>query len=194
MDDLTQLQLAAEGFASLLRAVGPGDFAGPTPCTSWDVRELVNHVIRGTATSGAAMSGAPEPDRDADYLGEDPAASFEVAFDALVRAAERPGALDAQYPSRRGEVTGRRMIGVRTIEYAVHGWDLAVATGRQPMVDEALVAHCLALDAENSGGRPRGADGPYAPVVEVPASAPASEQLAAHFGRDVVSWPARAAG
>ena len=183
-DDVEQMRAAAEGFSSLLGALREADFTLPTPCEGWDVHALVNHVIRGTATNAASMTGGPEPDRDADFVGSDPTGALRAAVDPLLAASSAPGALDALYDSRRGKVPGSRMVAIRTIEFAVHGWDLAVATGQQPVVDNELAARCIALDAEYSGDRPRGSDGPYRPALEVAAEASAGRRLAAYFGRN----------
>jgi uncharacterized protein (TIGR03086 family) len=183
-DDVEQMRAAAEGFSSLLGGIGESQFTSGTPCEGWDVHALLNHVIRGTATNAAAMTGEPEPDREADFVGHDPAGAFKGAVSSFVAAASAPGALNALYESRRGKVPGSRMVAIRTIEFAVHGWDLAVATGQQPVVDDDLAARCIALDAEFSGDRPRDADGPYRPAVDVAAGAGAGARLAAYFGRD----------
>jgi hypothetical protein len=48
------LDQAMQSTLAVVAKVGPGDLGAPTPCASWDVRALVNHVI-GTARWWAAM-------------------------------------------------------------------------------------------------------------------------------------------
>jgi hypothetical protein len=41
------LNQAMQGTLAVLTAVPPGDLGAPTPCASWDVRALVNHLLAG---------------------------------------------------------------------------------------------------------------------------------------------------
>src|SRR5687767_4128178 len=43
--DLELLAVARLGFKRRLELLGANDWAKPTPCTEWDVRQLVNHVV-----------------------------------------------------------------------------------------------------------------------------------------------------
>jgi uncharacterized protein (TIGR03083 family) len=44
IDETTAFRRASEGFVDRARKIGPEQWSGPTPCTEWDVRTLVNHV------------------------------------------------------------------------------------------------------------------------------------------------------
>jgi len=46
---LDLLSRADDGFTQRLALVRPGQWAAQTPCTQWDVRALVNHVVAPTA-------------------------------------------------------------------------------------------------------------------------------------------------
>src|ERR1700730_11667834 len=50
------LNRALQSTLAVLTKVGPGDMDAPTPCASWDVRALVNHLV-GTPRWWAAVVG-----------------------------------------------------------------------------------------------------------------------------------------
>jgi uncharacterized protein (TIGR03086 family) len=163
-----------------------GDWSALTPCTDWDVRTLVNHVVgedrwtkplvegKTIAEVGDAFGG--------DLLGEDPkSAAMAAADEALTAVAERlpaGGKVHLSYGEEDIEEYIRQLVA----EHLVHGWDLAVATGQQRTLDPELVAEVAAWfrDHENlyrDGGS----------IAERPTSAqggdPQSDLLIA-FGRN----------
>jgi len=77
---LDLLSRADDGFAQRLALVRPDQWAAQTPCTEWDVRALVNHVVganrRYTMLLHGATTDEAEATRAVDHLGDDPVASF----------------------------------------------------------------------------------------------------------------------
>lgn len=193
MEAIDDLKAVAERLSVLVAGTRPEQLSAPTPCSEWDVRALLNHVVRGTLTYTATALGEAEPDRSADYLGDDPAAAFRLAYSGFLDTMSKPGALEVTYQNRRGPVSGERLVQTRSLEYLVHGWDLAQATGQVPDLPEDLVATCIALNEEMERERPREPQGAYAPARPLQVGATTLEQLAAHFGR-TPSHPASAGG
>jgi uncharacterized protein (TIGR03086 family) len=67
-------------------------------------------------------------------------------------------------------------------ELAVHGWDLAVATGQRLELPADLVAH---LYETMSAGVEQGREmGMYGPQIAVPANAPTLDRILGLTGRD----------
>ena len=75
------LDHAVASTAGIVNTVRPDQAGAPTPCTEWDVRDLLNHII-GTLWLSEALLGdlaarhpmAPGGLPGADLAGEDPAA------------------------------------------------------------------------------------------------------------------------
>ena len=81
-----------------------------------------------------------------------------------------------------GEMPGPLLAGFTILDIAVHGWDLARATGQPADLDGRLAAHVLAF-AEHTLASPdmRGPRiGPARPVAD---DAPVTQRLAAFLGR-----------
>jgi uncharacterized protein (TIGR03086 family) len=178
------LERSGRAFGALVAATAPEQLAAPTPCTEWDVRQLLNHVVTGTQWWTTMLRHEPAPDRSIDQLGGDPAAAFERALDEMLSAFGAPGALEQSYEGHRlGPLTGSRLAAMRTNEYLVHGWDLAAATDQPVALPEDLAASCLALYEEILGDGPRQPGGAFGNLVEVSPDAPPIDRLVAFFGR-----------
>jgi uncharacterized protein (TIGR03086 family) len=116
----------------------------PTPCTDWDVRALVNHVVGEDRWTKPLVEGktiAEVGDAfDGDLLGEDPRASALAAADeALTSVAVRLPAGGKVHLSYGEEDIGE-YISQLSADHLIHGWDLSVATGQQRNLDPELVA------------------------------------------------------
>ena len=79
---------ASDTFGAHVHRVRPDQWDLPTPCTEWDVRTLVNHVVGENRWAVPLFGGgtiAEVGDRfDGDLLGADPVAAWdESAAEAL---------------------------------------------------------------------------------------------------------------
>ncbi|MDQ7807907.1 TIGR03086 family metal-binding protein [Amycolatopsis sp. A133] len=184
---LDRFLLASRGFEHHLRAVPPGGWAAPTPCSEWDVRALVNHMTRGNLNYIGLLRGATRDEflarRDEDALGDDPVAAYTASVRACADAFAGEGALDRVVDYPLGELTGRRALAVRTADSTVHTWDLARALGADETLDPGLVAW---IDDDHDTIFAGLALGPRVFAEPPPAAPGASRQdrLLTRFGRE----------
>jgi len=174
--------------AAIVKTVRPDQAGAPTPCTEWDVRDLLNHVIGTLWLSEALFADhaprypmAPGVLPGTDLAGEDPAAAYAGASTAARTAASAGDTLTRVHPTPLGEMPGPALAGFTTLDILVHGWDLAKATGQPANLDDALTAHVLtfAEQAITPGSRaPR-----IGPALPVAADAPLTDRLVAFLGR-----------
>src|SRR5215510_7865061 len=98
MDLNTLYQRTVESWADRVNAVRDDQWELPTPCSDWNVRELVNHVVGEDLWTGPLMRGSTIEevgDRfDGDLLGDDPLKS------ALRAATEATGAVAEMLPTQ----------------------------------------------------------------------------------------------
>ena len=185
-DAIELLVLANDEFAQRLRLVGPDDWQRPTPCTEWDVRALVNHVVGANVRYQLLLHGASteqvEATRSVDHLGDDALASFVSTADGEIECFREDGALERIAHHVTGDRTGRELLSMRILDVAIHGWDLARAMGADETIDDGVVAFLLAyttdLDFSPQQGAFALADG------DVPRNAPPQDQLLHRLGRD----------
>jgi len=174
--------------AGIVTSVRLDQASAATPCTEWDVRDLLNHVIGTLWLSEALFTDqaprypmAPGALPPADLAGDEPAAAYTEASAAALTAAAADDNLTRVHPTPLGDMPGPALAGFTTLDIAVHGWDLARATGQRAALDDTLAAHVLAFaeQAITPGSRaPR-----IGPAVPVAADAPLTDRLAAFLGR-----------
>jgi uncharacterized protein (TIGR03086 family) len=184
---------AAAVLCEIVREVKPDQLDAPTPCTEFDVRKLVNHLLFwGPSLVGAARKeNVPPPaasEADVDLTTDDWQAALDTHVRNIADAWSEPAAWEGT--TRMGgqmelpaELVGGMVVG----ELVVHGWDLARATGQQPAWDDELLAY-LRGEVERSAewGRQMGVYGPEVAVLD-----PASplDRVLALTGRDP-AWSA----
>jgi uncharacterized protein (TIGR03086 family) len=125
-----------------------GNWSARTPCTDWDVRTLVNHVVGEDRWTKPLVDGRTIADVgdafEGDLLGEDPTSSAIAAADeALTAVAERLPAGGKVHLSY-GEEDIEEYISQLVADHLIHGWDLAAATGQARDLDPELVSEVAA--------------------------------------------------
>lgn len=178
----------ARAFAStrnVLAGMKDVDLDGPTPCASWKLRDLVNHIVGGTHFFAVSTeTGASPEGGDQDFTAGDLVASFDEGSARAIAAFEAPGAQEKILKLPFGEFPGSAFMQLATTDTFTHGWDLAKATGQSTDLDPELAEQLLA-----AGGIPdqfRGAEPmPFGPVQEAPPGATAADRYAAYLGRRV---------
>ena len=174
-----------------LDGVGPQHWDGPTPCTEWTVRDLVNHVVGEDAWTAPLMRGATIADvgesLDGDLLGGEPQAVARRSAHEAVAAVEQTFAEGGVVHLSYGDETQGEYLRQLAADHLVHSWDLAAAVGGETALDPELVNEV----ADWFGDREelyRGA-GAIGPRVDHHAMDPQATLLAAS-GRDPLWTPA----
>lgn len=135
---LTTIQANARRLAAGVRA---DQWESPTPCSDWNVRQLVNHMgFTNRILGGAALGQTPTFGPDDDHIGTDAVAGFVERSKANEAAWHSDGALDGsvQVPFEMPKATA---LSVNVLDIGIHCWDLATATAQ----DHGLTAEQIAL-------------------------------------------------
>jgi uncharacterized protein (TIGR03086 family) len=185
IDDET-LALLARALAQAQQILGRVDadqLDDPTPCRSWDVRQLVGHVIHDLRQYQVVAKGG-------DYGRP---ATAEVEFDGWSKAARDEGTALLAAWRERDDVTDKELnrVNQEIAEFAIHGWDVARATGQEMDFDAGVTDRSLAWVKQNLRPEHRGdeKDGfAFGPEVTSDNAAPPADRLAAFFGRDPSRW------
>lgn len=169
---------------SCLQLARTSDLSLPTPCSAWNLGQLLAHMEDSlTALGEAAELGRVrvsepvaevDPGRIIDRIVQRACATRAAWLQRLTSAPVSVGDL----PLGRDTLA---MVGA--LEIAVHGWDVAQAVGSGRQIPEDLAARLydvalLVVTPEERGTR-------FAEPVPVPDDAPMSTRLLAHLGRRV---------
>ncbi|MEU9304724.1 TIGR03086 family metal-binding protein [Streptomyces sp. NPDC048269] len=175
------LARASKAVADLIAEIRFEQWKAPTPCTEWNVREVVNHLVGMDLVFAAMIEGGPMPERGADSLGDDPVGAYRSSSAALQAAFSRPGVLEQSYRGALGSATGAERLQIRLYDLLAHGWDLAQATGIPARLPEDLAEQALTFVQVQFSTQSR--TGRFAEPQPVEETAPAIDRLAGFLGR-----------
>jgi uncharacterized protein (TIGR03086 family) len=160
---------ALDGFEAVLAGVAPGRWDAPSPCAGWCAADVAGHVIgdlraiEAYATGRDENGAAPDPRSAA---GEDPLAAWRAAR-ADMMAVLDPVALARPVPLPWGQMSLGGFLERYPMEFLVHTWDLAQATGQVSGLDPGLVRDALASARQFAPiARMSGLVGPECAVAE----------------------------
>ena len=174
---------AGDALAATVRQVEEDRLHEPTPCTEWDVRELLHHITWSNLWVAPLVDGKDlaevAPTLEGDVLGDDPVGitlrGLDESSDAFQRGGDKPVQLS------RGMTPDTEYCFERMNDLLVHNWDLARGIGVEVQLDEECMEVALA------GYRPFEAvmrpAGDLGPDVEVPDDADLQTRYLAFFGR-----------
>lgn len=180
-DPVQKLESAVDYTSRILAQVRPDQYDAPTPCTEWNVRQLVEHMVNGSRAFAAAATGEQASEAP---VGDDLRSAFEEAARAEIAAFRSPGALDKKYPFPFPDISGDLAVQIHAMDLRIHGWDLAKAVGVDGEMDTAEAEDSMAFVQRVASGMPRGGEGaPFGPETTPPPNATPTQRLVAFLGR-----------
>jgi uncharacterized protein (TIGR03086 family) len=175
-----ELESAEESLAVLenvLRGIAKEDESKQTPCREFDVASLTDHLMNSITAIGE-HAGAEFPVRDReDSVERQVILAARPALDAWHKRG-----LDGTVPFGGGEAPARMMPGVLSIEFLIHAWDYAMATGRKVDAPDSLSDFVMGLAKiiiTPAGRASVGFDDP----IDVSVDTGALDRLIAYTGR-----------
>jgi uncharacterized protein (TIGR03086 family) len=182
---LEQYAHALDEFGRRVELVGDDQWGSATPCSEWDVRQLVGHVVDEQRWAPYLLGGgsvADAGDRFAgDPLGDDPKGAWRTTSAAARDAFAEEGALDHPVSLSAGPSSARDYLWQMTVDATIHAWDLARSIGADEQLDPELVRrvhHESEKDAEEMA-----ASGMFGQPVHVASGADLQTRLLGLFGR-----------
>ena len=159
----------------ILRGVAEADYHKPTVCTEFDVTQLADHLIGSVTYLGAAAGASAEP------VTGPLESQVATAAQATLEAWHVRG-LDGEVKVGPHEMPAGAALGILSIEFLVHAWDFAEATGQQVVVSDELAQHVLGVARQIITPEAR-AGGSFADPIEASPDAGLLDRLIAFTGR-----------
>lgn len=181
MPDLLDLcQRTLDDASSLISSLSPDDLAKPTPCSEWDVRGLVTHmigVVDGLGGSIAGEGGTGEP------TGDDLGAAYKRVATRCMSNWRQPGALERTISLMGNPAPAPVGATVIIGDQCIHTWDLATALGRDYAINPESAAATLELLKQFISPERRGPGQPFSAELPCAEDAPLQQRLLAFAGR-----------
>jgi uncharacterized protein (TIGR03086 family) len=188
---LTGWRVLDEGRAMLRSAVAgvPADgWQRPTPCSEWNVTQVLQHAALDQRVWGAMVAGTEMPGENpfapSGQLGTEPLAYADAALDAsgpAWAAIDGVTAGPVSTPLPQGPMAPAAAAGAAALDAAIHAWDIAMGTRQDsPLTPE--LARAL-IPVAQSIVEPLRQYGAYAEALEPSAGADDAAVLLSYLGR-----------
>jgi len=181
------LRLSFAQSAAVIARVAPDQMELPTPCTKWDVRTLIGHMLFAANRIGAAgrREALPQDGPAVTGLGDEEwAPAFDKSAQEALSAWGEPDALEGEIELPFGTFPSGVVASIYVMEQVTHAWDLARAIGTEGDLDPSLAEAILPFAHRMLPPESRkDTGGAFDSAVGVPEGAPVYEQLAGFLGR-----------
>jgi len=176
---------SVDEFDARVQEMDDSHLSNPTPCSEWDVRALVNHLVYEDRWAVPLLEGKTIADvgdaLEGDLVGDDPQLAWKQAAQDAKAAAEAPGAMETTVHLSFGDFSAGDYLDQLTADHVVHAWDLARGTGGNEQLDPELVDYVYAWAAPLEDMLK--GSGAYGEKMEAPEGADAQTKLLAVYGR-----------
>jgi uncharacterized protein (TIGR03086 family) len=171
---------------AVLANVTPDQMQMSTPCASWDVAELIDHIVGGQYFFAGCMAGEEASEDQPKFSEGDYLTAFDEGAAKAAAAFSEDGALEKMVTVPFGVFPGSAFMGLAMTDTFQHSWDLARATSQDTNLAPELAQAILEQSAQGIPEDFRGPEGaPFGPIQEAASDAGPADQLAAFLGRTV---------
>ena len=178
---------AVQRLLPILAGVKPEQLGDATPCSEWNVQQLMIHTIKAPYRIYGIITGGEYPDINAvddPIPPEGASAAYEHGYANLLQEIEAPGALGriVVHP-RSGEIELGKLMMAPFTGALIHKWDLAKATKQDTSIDASLAEECYKHLFPEIERRRR--QEMFGPEVAMPNSSSIQDRLLAMTGRQL---------
>ena len=189
--DIVDLEGAARRLGELVAGTADSELGRPTPCPSYTLGDLIEHLGRiaqafgGAAVKATGPTSDLTPAGDASRLADGWRDTIPADLMTMACAWREPAAWEGM-TRIAGSDGPADIIGLSAAsELVVHGWDVARARGQQYDPGPAAIdAARRFLSLFASPDAPAGPEVAFGPSREVPGDAPELDRVVALAGRD----------
>lgn len=175
LNQLTSAEATLAVCQNVLRGITEDDIDKQTPCSEFRVGQLVDHLI-GSLVGVGTMAGATVAPEQSGGVEARVATVAQQVLEAWYRRG-----LEGTVKFGEREMPAALAANILSVEFLVHAWDFAVATGQKVVVSDEVAAYVLEL-ARQVIPEPR-AGGDFAEAIDVAPDAHVLERLIAYSGR-----------
>lgn len=178
------LRASQEAAHDVLAAVPKDQLDAPTPCSDWNLGQLIDHLVGTQAFMLSASGGEPPEGAGTGASRGDFVAVFDDLSAKVASALSAPGFAERKLDLPFGTFTGAQFVQFASLETLVHAWDVARALGRSTDLAPATAEGLLQVARAGVHDSMRGPQANFGPELDPPAGASPADRLAAFLGRN----------
>ncbi len=168
----------------IIGGVQASQLTGATPCSEWNVKQLINHNLLVAEWVHQTFTGGEGADPfavDGDLPAEGAQAAFATVTNKVLDAIKAPGMLEKVITTPFGEMPAGNFLMFPFGDILIHKWDLAQATNLDTAMDSSMADACFQVISPMLQGNRDG--GFFGPEVTVPIDASDRDKLLGLCGR-----------
>ncbi len=150
-----------------------------TPCSDWNVRDVVNHIVYENVWMVALFNGRTieevGDEFEGDLVGSDPAGVYIETAKKVQAILAQPDAMSRECQISSGPITGAEYSKQLFLDTLIHGWDIAIGSKQDAALDEFLVQMCIPMAQAVADNKD------YRAVFSAPARNPGNDNPQAHL-------------
>lgn len=188
-DPIALYEAAVQGFKQTLSGVRANQMGDSTPCTEWNVQNLILHNIKVAGfVAGALVENVTVNPMEVEgpIPGGDPIKALDDDVAKVLEIIKASGSLDTQINSPFGEMTRGQFLVNPTWDLLMHKWDLAKGTSQNTDLDHGLLEYTFNILSPMADGMRQAEFGGkhiVGPEITVSASASLQDRMLGLFGR-----------
>jgi len=168
----------------IIGGVQASQLSGSTPCTDWNVQQLIQHNLLVAKFAYSILTGGEEVNAfavDGDLPEEGAQDAFVAGTNQVLEAIKASGMLEKVIPTPFGEMPAGNFLMFPFGDILIHKWDLAKPTGQDTAMDSSMADVVYKMWAPMMGGMRE--QGVFGAEVVVPANASDRDKLLGICGR-----------
>lgn len=143
MKPIEAFQKACEIASTNISHIKPAQWENPTPCSEWNLRQLVRHMVYEVLwvpdmLEGKTVKGVGNT-YEGEILGRNPKKAWATASAKALEAVKSPNAMRRIVHLSYGEVRGLHYCSEIASDIFIHAWDVAKATDVDTTLDADMV-------------------------------------------------------
>lgn len=120
-----------------------------TPCSDWDVKAVVNHIVYENVWMVALFGGRTieevGDEFEGDLVGDDPIGVYNSTAARVKAILSESDAMSRTCQISSGPISGAEYSKQLFLDTLIHGWDIAVGSRQDARLDDYLVQMCTPL-------------------------------------------------
>ncbi len=134
---------------NFVTGVATSAWGNNTPCSDWNVKDVVNHLVYENMWMVALFNGRTIDEVgnefEGDLVGDDPMAVYNRTASEVQAILAQPDAMSRTCQISSGPVSGAEYSKQLFLDTLIHGWDIAIGSDQDAELDDYLVRMCMPM-------------------------------------------------